>query len=352
MILLCITLLLLNQGYALIPVATVQLGESVTFMCSLADTKHSNTRVKWYKQSTGNTLNLIATLMQAAAKPIFERGFPSSRFDANHTVTMSTLTILKTVREDEAIYHCGVTLWNKDQWSGTYLSLKGNIHRTTNYTVVQLPKVTGPVHPGDAVTLQCSVLYDSEKKSCPGEHSVNWFGVRSDKSHANIIYTDGLTECDKKPDTRSPPKSCAYRFSKNVGSSDAGSYYCAVATCGEILFGNGTNLDSEGTSLWSFIVLTHNLILFLLCGVLAISVTITAFLICVIKRNKCDYCGHKAAVSVQQSVAKWNLKRDGEICIYSAAVFTMMKTGKGGTRDANQVDKERIYAAVKALGLN
>ncbi|KAJ8337707.1 hypothetical protein SKAU_G00366730 [Synaphobranchus kaupii] len=43
------------------------------------------------------------------------------------------------------------------------------------------------------------------------------------------------------------PKSCVYNFPKrNLSLSDAGTYYCAVATCGEILFGNRTKLDFEG----------------------------------------------------------------------------------------------------------
>lgn len=36
--------------------------------------------------------------------------------------------------------------------------------------------------------------------------------------------------------------------------------------------------------------------------------------------------------------------------IYSAAVFTVVKTG--GKKDRNTADRERIYAAAKAFGLN
>lgn len=93
------------------------------------------------------------------------------------------------------------------------------------------------------MTLQCSVLSDSESKSCPGVH---WFGVRSGKSPSNIIYTVGSDDNDKTTNAPSPPQTCAYRFSKNISSSDAGTYYCAVATCGEIIFGNGTQVDIEG----------------------------------------------------------------------------------------------------------
>ncbi|KAI3351511.1 hypothetical protein L3Q82_020356, partial [Scortum barcoo] len=89
----------------------------------------------------------------------------------------------------------------------------GNTQRTSNYTVVQWPTVSDSVRPGDLMTLQCSVLSDSENKTCPGDHNVYWFKTGSDKSHPNIIYTDGNThdECDKRSDTQ---KSCIYRFSK------------------------------------------------------------------------------------------------------------------------------------------
>ncbi|CAB1351610.1 unnamed protein product [Coregonus sp. 'balchen'] len=44
--------------------------------------------------------------------------------------------------------------------------------------------------------------------------------------------------------TRSDAGSCVYNLPKrNLSLSDAGTYYCAVASCGEILFGNGTKLD-------------------------------------------------------------------------------------------------------------
>ncbi|XP_056456110.1 glypican-2 [Gadus chalcogrammus] len=42
--------------------------------------------------------------------------------------------------------------------------------------------------------------------------------------------------------------SCVYTLPKNnVDSSDAGTYYCALAACGEVVFGNGTQLDIPGT---------------------------------------------------------------------------------------------------------
>ncbi|KAI3351098.1 hypothetical protein L3Q82_005666 [Scortum barcoo] len=103
-----------------------------------------------------------------------------------------------------------------------------------------------PVRPGDSVTLQCSVLSDYENKTCPGEHSVYWFRAGSDGAHPTLIYVqrNNSDQCEKSPEAHSPQK-CVYNLSKNISSSDAGTYHCAVATCGEILFGDGARLDTE-----------------------------------------------------------------------------------------------------------
>lgn len=118
--------LLYFNSDALISVTTVKLGEPVTFMCLFPDEEYSNTRVKWYKQSIGDTLTLMTTLMKATINPAFENGFPPSRFYVNHSKTESTLTIFRTIPADEATYHCAVTTWSKDRWSGSYLVFEGN----------------------------------------------------------------------------------------------------------------------------------------------------------------------------------------------------------------------------------
>uniref|UniRef100_A0A667WKF8 Ig-like domain-containing protein n=1 Tax=Myripristis murdjan TaxID=586833 RepID=A0A667WKF8_9TELE len=199
-------------------------------------------KVQWYKQSIGETLELITTSIVGPKLKVES----ISRYELKTFINMSHLTISSTIQEDEAMYHCAVTYWKGDDWSGTFLSLKGN-HVMSDYTVVQRP-VSEPVYEGDPVTLQCSLLSDSENKACPAGHSVFWFRAGSDESHPRIIYTHGNRSdgCEKSPEAGSPPQSCVYNFSKSsVNSSDAGTYYCAVATCGEILFGNATKLDIE-----------------------------------------------------------------------------------------------------------
>ncbi|XP_073343175.1 uncharacterized protein [Pagrus major] len=346
MIVFCVTLLLLHQGYALVPVTTVQLGEPVTFTCLLPFQELGSKPLHWYKQSVGDDLRLIVTFMKHT-DPVFKPEFSASRLDLKVEKNISKLTILRTTEEDEGMYHCVVIFWTENFWSGTYLSLKGNTQRTSTYTVVQRPTASDPVRPGDLKTLQCSVLSDSETKTCPGDHSVFWFRVGSDESHPNILYTDGnrRDECEDRSDTQ---KSCVYHFSKNVSSSDAETYYCAVATCGEILFGNGTKLDIEGTRMWSP---TADALTYLLCAALAISLVVIAFLIYATKKQESG-CYIAAVAGQKIIVGQKSQQRDVDMRLYSVVVFTMMKTDRGAMKHAGAAERERIYTAVKAFGLD
>ncbi|XP_030595579.1 uncharacterized protein LOC115787143 [Archocentrus centrarchus] len=276
MIVLWMTLLFLHQVYSPVPVKTVQLGEAATLTCALPE--EFINRVHWYKQSVGDTLKFIVTLY-GTTSPQFASEFNKSRFGAQIGANFSSLTILKTVHEDEGIYHCGIDNWINIKWNGTYLLIKGNTQRTSEYIVVQQPVESNPVHPGDTADLQCSVFSDSENERCPGDHNVFWFRAGS---HPNIIYTDGnsTNQCEKRAQTQQ--KRCVYRFSKNISFSDAGTYYCAVATCGEILFGNGTTLEVDQTTQSVFIHIA------ILISCLAISVIGNVFFIW--NRRVCRKC--------------------------------------------------------------
>ncbi|XP_067455926.1 uncharacterized protein [Thunnus thynnus] len=198
-----------------------------------------------------------------------------------------------------------------------------------------------PVRPGDSVTLQCSVLSDSENKKCPEEHRVYWFRAGSDESHPSFIYTHGNSgdECEKSSETRSPQK-CVYSFSKEVSSSDAGTYYCAVATCGEILFGNGTKLNTEVVSSWD--LQKANTVISLLCAALAIS--LVAFLIYRIKNKSCDCCNAAAALQTHAETASGGQQIYEDYLVYSAP--TKKTTGKAGKRNAKTREENCVYTNV------
>ncbi|XP_049898408.1 uncharacterized protein LOC126389035 [Epinephelus moara] len=342
MILLWVALLVLHRGYTLVPVTTVQLGEPVTLMCDLPD--EFRDKLYWYKQSAGETLKLIVRL-QKHANPVYGPQFSASRLDVNISNKISRLTILRTIQKDEGMYHCAVMEWTEITWSGTYLSLKGNTQRTSNYAVVQWPTVSDPVPPEASMSLQCSVLSDSKNKMCPGDHSVFWFRAGSDKSHPDIIYTDGNRheECDRNSDTQ---KSCVYRFSKNVSSSDAGTYYCAVATCGQILFGDGTKVEIERTRSFEFTAL----VIVTIC--LVISLTGNIVFICY--RNRRPACPQFRGVesgALQGRHDNWSqpvhdITEGGPDMNYAALQFSGNKATRGRKKKELKTE-ESVYSQVK-----
>uniref|UniRef100_A0A3B3WKU7 Ig-like domain-containing protein n=1 Tax=Poecilia mexicana TaxID=48701 RepID=A0A3B3WKU7_9TELE len=211
---------------------TVELGQSVTLTCDFAMKYQSNTWLYWYKQSAGDILTLIA-MLQKSISPNYGPEISASKFIVTSNEHSSNLTIFTTVHEDEGMYHCAQMDRLKSIWRGTYISVKGK----SITSVVQQTTVSGPTEPTGSETLQCSVLSDSNITTCSGDPSVFWFRSRSEKSFPDMIYTDGKKSenCKKRSDS---PKRCFYNFYKNISSSDAGTYYCAVATCGQIIFGN------------------------------------------------------------------------------------------------------------------
>uniref|UniRef100_A0A3Q2FCY4 Ig-like domain-containing protein n=1 Tax=Cyprinodon variegatus TaxID=28743 RepID=A0A3Q2FCY4_CYPVA len=206
----------------------VQLGEPVTFTCANME---SRTWIYWYKQTSGDTLKMIVK-QRKTMDPNNSPEFPSSRFKVTNDDKISNLTIMRTVEQDEGMYHYILVLKYN-----LIVIISGNSKKTSSYTVVQQSTASESSGPEDSETLQCSVLSESENNSCSEDLSMFWFKAGSNRSYPNIIYTDGkrADNCKKSPNTG---KKCIYNFPKNISSSDPGTYYCAVATCGEILLGN------------------------------------------------------------------------------------------------------------------
>uniref|UniRef100_A0A673L328 Uncharacterized LOC107708031 n=1 Tax=Sinocyclocheilus rhinocerous TaxID=307959 RepID=A0A673L328_9TELE len=95
-------------------------------------------------------------------------------------------------------------------------------------TVLQQP-VSDRLHPGDSVTLQCSVI----SQICAGEYSVYWFRHSSGHSHPGLIYTrdNRSDQCMERSENGFSTQSCIFSLSQTeLRPSDAGIYYCAVAT--------------------------------------------------------------------------------------------------------------------------
>ncbi|XP_054457055.1 uncharacterized protein LOC129093162 [Anoplopoma fimbria] len=156
------------------------------------------------------------------------------RFSVQRKEGMNHLNISDVHLSDSATYFCGSTHSNTAEL-GIFLSVKGARLKE----IVQWP-VSETIKPGGTVAFKCTV----HSGTCDGEHSVYWFRHGSGQG---VLHTRGDQCKHVSTPPGSPSQSCVYHWQKeNLSSSDAGTYYCAVASCGEVLFGNGSKLLVKG----------------------------------------------------------------------------------------------------------
>ncbi|XP_029021722.2 uncharacterized protein LOC114864887 [Betta splendens] len=215
----------------------VFVGEEVELLCP-RERESTLTFLYWFRLVSGRSPDFIGGTFSFDDDGIKE----IPRITAKQGPGTYLLHIKETDMNDTGFYYCMKT-------RGINLTFLKRIILTVTAPEPEITEeqTPGPVPPEDSVTLQCSVLSDSDSGTCPRAQGVHWFRPGSDGSQARFIFTEGDSggECERRPEIQ-PPQKCVYNFSKTISSSDAGTYHCAVATCGQILYGNGTKLDIDG----------------------------------------------------------------------------------------------------------
>ncbi|KAM8746619.1 uncharacterized protein AB9X84_014818 [Acanthopagrus schlegelii] len=257
---------------------SANLGDSVTMQCFSTG---EAVMFYWYKQTLGQKPQLLSTYYKHDKNGIFKDEFKNnSRFaldtgNGNNHLTISDLRI-----SDSATYYCtGCYAYDFEFVEGFTVSVKGS---GLNIPALVHQSASESIQPGGSVTLNCTV----NTGTCDGEHSVYWF-KHSPDSHPGLIYTHGgrNDQCERKGNTQT--HTCVYNLSmKSLNLSHAGTYYCAVASCGHMLFGNGTKLDIEDDE-------DSPVLVYFLTGTSAFSTTLCvlmAFLVCMMNRRHSCLC--------------------------------------------------------------
>uniref|UniRef100_A0A3Q2PC07 Uncharacterized LOC110369461 n=1 Tax=Fundulus heteroclitus TaxID=8078 RepID=A0A3Q2PC07_FUNHE len=217
-----------------IPFKVVDVGGNVTLHCPVLNKEDSF--FYWYKQPFGHMMETVASV-NLGAKKLTEQ-FNNNRFNVTKGASQHSLTITNISKEDEAAYLCQTgTAYSQSFAAGIYLVVNGKLC----YVKSNRSFETASVQEGDMVTLHCSLLSKTPVVSSQysAKYNVHWFRVGSGESHLSFIYTH-------KNSSDAHKSSCVHRLSKTIrNSSDTGTYYCAVVTCGEILFGEGTKVETN-----------------------------------------------------------------------------------------------------------
>ncbi|KAL7876174.1 hypothetical protein AOLI_G00111370 [Acnodon oligacanthus] len=312
---------IVNTDTSEVQVQTVRSGSDVTIKCGCNMDNDKQNYLAWYKQSLGKVPEYVVRSFGDERKPRFTQGFTNGRFTVDEGAFGLIINGIK--EEDAGTYFCGIVKQNAVEFeSGTLLLFQAV--KTDQHPVTEMV-----IETGDSVTLQCSV--QSLTPDCSGEHSVYWISHGSGESHPGIIYTHGnrSDECKKSSETDSPTQSCVYKLPKRTLSlSDAGTYYCAVAACGQILFGNQTIVTLQENNSWIIITLSISNLIFIIVIMVLIGFILMS--------------QRKGTTNAQQSHT--NQAEDAKVLTYAALKFPMKRPStkpmkSQATADGKQVPK-------------
>ncbi|XP_041740568.2 uncharacterized protein LOC121572596 [Coregonus clupeaformis] len=323
-----------------IPLVTANVGETVTLHCFYKG--NLALYFMWYKQTMGDNLQILSVFYKYNKNATFYHEFKgNTRFSVQSGEGMNHLKISDLQHSDSATYYCGNSYANQVMFEeGAILIVKGSGSR--NMSVLQQP-VSESVLPGDSVTLNCTIYTET----CVGEHSVYWFRHGSGESLPGIFYTDGdrRDQCEKSPEAGSPTQSCVYNLHKrNLSLSDAGTYYCAVASCWEILFGNGTKLDIQ--------VPEHDPPFDLSPTVLALVVSniILGIVTLLLVWALCKTQNRDSRGRTDVPTSQGNQNQDSDVLNYAAVSFTPKKNSSSSRRAREKTSREdAVYSDVRHL---
>ncbi|XP_056883894.1 uncharacterized protein LOC130522986 isoform X1 [Takifugu flavidus] len=248
----------------------VKPGQNLTLPCH--DKDDVSTRIYWFNQVPGQKPKLICSYYILAQRWAFFNDFKTNpRFQIHPGNKGANLTISDLELSDSATYYCvNQYLYVFDFREGYKVIVEGS-----GLTIDQ--SASQSIQAGGSVTLNCTV---HTGWTCDGDHTVYWFR-NSGQSQLGLMYshTGRNKQCERKTNT------CLYSFPmKNLNTSQTGTYYCAVAACGHILFGDGTKPDINNYK-------DLQVLVFLLCGASSFStilVVCMAFSVCMMNNGHCE----------------------------------------------------------------
>uniref|UniRef100_A0A674NSY5 Ig-like domain-containing protein n=1 Tax=Takifugu rubripes TaxID=31033 RepID=A0A674NSY5_TAKRU len=302
------------------------IGENVTLTCE-REQSGEPAMFYWIRFVPGSPPDVVGVIYY------FDYKAPnnSSHFICEQGPGTFMLHILSVTPHDAGFYYCIKTVFTTIDLTETrHVSCYFNFSGTEPdvKAVIQVP----PSDSVRSVTLQCSVLSDSENTTCRTERNVCWFQSGPDASYPSVFAAHGGSQDGCQGGVRGgAPQKWESSSSELLGSSDAGPFSCAVATCEEFFFGT-LNFRTAG-------VLDENTILVvLLAAALVVSVIVNVCLVWILKGKSSSCCEGTLLIFFKE------FKNAEEEMCYSAAVFTRSKAQPDRGR---LKDKETVYSEVR-----
>ncbi|XP_026175046.1 immunoglobulin kappa light chain-like isoform X2 [Mastacembelus armatus] len=308
---------------------SLMVGQDVTLECSCADSVA--VMFYWYKQTPGQKPKRVSKFYKHDKNGILMDEFQNNiRFELETNDGKNHLKISNVQSSDSGTYYCvRNNLFRIEFAEGTVVSVQGS---GLNIPAQVHQSASESIQPGGSVTLDCTV----HTGTCDGEHRVYWF-KHSGQAHPGLIYTHGGSndQCERKPETQT--HSCVYNLPMNsLNVSDAGTYYCAVVSCGHVLFGNNTRLEQEEDSLFMVYFFSGALICTTILALLL------AYAIYKLNRNTCQCTDCQVRASAASALnAEGN--QDSDNLHYAALEHRVNRS----TRHWDVAQSHCVYSSVR-----
>ncbi|XP_037334647.2 uncharacterized protein LOC119222259 [Pungitius pungitius] len=282
----------------------------------------------WYQQKIGSKPVLISSWRQKEEVSIFSPFKGRFRVSTQGDEGTNNLVIQNVSLSDSATYYCGILQFNIiELGEGAFLHVRAS---PSNIRPVLHQPPLERFGAGDSVNLSCTV----NAGGCAGEKSLYWF--RHGAPQLSHIHRS-LAKCGFSP--QRPDRECTLNLTlKSLSSPDAGMYYCALDSCGELVFGSGTRVEIVGPRVPLLLVCCLGAAL----AVLLVVLLVLAFVLFKLIKNSCSFCKgvitHPACSATSDIV-----NRNADVC-YAALSVTRASQRP---RHNDNVESTCLYSGVK-----
>uniref|UniRef100_A0A3B3V2A9 V-set and immunoglobulin domain-containing protein 1-like n=1 Tax=Poecilia latipinna TaxID=48699 RepID=A0A3B3V2A9_9TELE len=273
-------------------VRTAKVGGTVTLPCSCQH--NAITYFYWYCQIQGEKPRIISKQMkhdtEAEISPAYKERF---RVLVRSEAGVNDLIITDLQPLDSGTYYCVMLEFNAIEFGrGVFLHVKTS--SSNAQPSKQQPTLKKLLRLGGSVNLSCSV----SAEPCEGERNLYWFRrtaaqpplMYPSEGHCTSLYNETLYGINCTSTLELDP----------VRSSDAGTYHCALASCGSVVFGGGTKVELKMGKMqrekWFPFLISPELVVHFLSGALTVTVILSAvmaFSIWRIKKTIRSHCAGK-----------------------------------------------------------
>uniref|UniRef100_H3BZ66 Ig-like domain-containing protein n=1 Tax=Tetraodon nigroviridis TaxID=99883 RepID=H3BZ66_TETNG len=306
------------------PLLMVKPGHNLTLECLFKN--NPNPRISWYKQTLEEKPRLVCVNYRTTGT-FYNEFKDHPRFKLHMNNKGANLTIMALELSDSATYYCTEQEFHKYDFIERFNVIVEGPELTLNQSA------SDNIQSGRSGTPNCSV----HTGTCDGNHTVYWFR-NSGPSELSLVFSHKgrNNQCEKETNT------CFYSLSlKNLDISQTGTYYCAVAACGHIVFGNGSKVEFEDNGkllIWVYLLSAGWILTIIVVVLLSISIFAMK------KKNSQDLLDSQSRPAVAATANTECQSEKEEDHLHYAAV-RVNKPNK--TRRQRNIPNECVYSGVR-----